>query len=99
MGAPKKERLSLGAMAHIPILCLNSNLAMFLMVPRRAKWKHLWLECRGVLDLKFEDVTTFAQVTLLAAHGYTWPCSACIAAINSLRKGRAVMTVYCGADF
>ena len=37
---------------------------MFLTVPKQAKWEHLWLECRGVLDLVFEDVTTFAEVSI-----------------------------------
>ena len=63
MGAHNRQRLSLAAMAHIPVVRLTSNLAMFLTVPKRARWKHLWLECTGMLDLVFEDVNTFAQVT------------------------------------
>ena len=48
---------------------LKSFKAMHLTVPKAAKWEHLWLECNGFLDLRFEDVTTFGKVSSIVALG------------------------------
>ena len=63
------ERLNLDALAQIPVVRLRSSTAMYLAVPKAAKWEHLWLECNGFLDLRFEDVTTFGKVSLTVALG------------------------------
>ncbi|CAL5220603.1 g2644 [Coccomyxa viridis] len=55
------ERLYLGNVAHIPVVRLRSNSTMYLTVPEEIKWKHLCLECYSMMDIEFEDVTTFGK--------------------------------------
>ena len=62
-GYEASSRCNLAAVAHIPVVRLKSSGAMQVTMPRQAKWKHLWLECTGILDIQFEDVTTFGKVT------------------------------------
>ena len=40
---------------------------MYVTVPEEAKWEHLSLECYSIMDLEFEDVTTFAQVSAMVS--------------------------------
>ena len=37
---------------------------MYLTVPEEIKWKHLCLECYSMMDIEFEDVTTFGKVSM-----------------------------------
>ena len=57
------ERINLRHIAHIPVIRLRSNSAMYLTVPEEAEWEHLCLECYSIMDLEFEDVTSFGKVS------------------------------------
>ena len=61
-GGNAAERLNLAGMAHIPVVRLRCTSTMYLSVPKQSKWEHLWLECSSIMDLDFEDVTTFGKV-------------------------------------
>lgn len=55
-------RVSLDAIARIPIVRIKSQQGMNITVPKKALWKHLWLECSLTMDITFEDVNTFGMV-------------------------------------